>query len=418
MTNILVINTGSSSLKFGLFRSDGDENIASGIVDWAGDAGQAELRLQGSSLAELKRSVTVRTHSEAVAVAWQAMTEATRGGAGLASRIAAVGHRVVHGGTRFRESVLIDEQVRTAISELAVLAPLHNPPALSAIEAVDSVLPSIPQVAVFDTSFFSTLPPKAFVYALPYEWFSECGVRRFGFHGISHHYCSHRAAELLGQDVRNLRLVICHLGNGCSASAVSGGQAIATTMGFTPLDGLMMGMRPGSLDPGILLDVQRRLGLTVEEVEQILNHQSGLLGVSGRSADVRHLEAAVQSGNDRARLALEIFADRVRSAIGALAVTMNGLDALIFTAGVGEHSAWVRSSVCEGLACLGLQLDEARNSSAQPDANIASAESPARILVIQSREDLMIVRETSGVLKSAGKICETTNSQTEIGGNK
>ena len=397
--SILVINTGSSSLKFGLFAANSCECLARGIVDWAGDPDHAELRLTGLSRADMKQSVAVRTHGEAVGVALRAMIENSLMEVAPAAQIKAVGHRVVHGGTLFRDSVVIDERVRTAIAELATLAPLHNPPALEAIEAVETALPGVPQVAVFDTSFFTTLPPKAFVYPVPYEWFTDWGVRRFGFHGISHAYCARRAAELLGRELCERRLVICHLGNGCSASAISNGQPIATTMGFTPLDGLMMGTRPGSLDPGILLDVQQRHGLTAESLDHILNHQSGLLGVSGVSADVRQLEAAAQAGNDRARLALEMFADRVRATIGALAVTLGGVDALIFTAGVGENSANLRAAICNGLECLGLHLDHDRNSTASPDADIASQPSPSRILVVESREDVLIARETDCILR-------------------
>ena len=397
--SILVINTGSSSLKFGLFAANSCECLARGIVDWVGDPDHAELRLTGLSRADMKQSVAVRTHGEAVGVALRAMIENSLMEVAPAAQIKAVGHRVVHGGTLFRDSVVIDERVRTAIAELATLAPLHNPPALEAIEAVETALPGVPQVAVFDTSFFTTLPPKAFVYPLPYEWFTDWGVRRFGFHGISHAYCARRAAELLGRELCERRLVICHLGNGCSASAISNGQPIATTMGFTPLDGLMMGTRPGSLDPGILLDVQQRHGLTAESLDHILNHQSGLLGVSGVSADVRQLEAAAQAGNDRARLALEMFADRVRATIGALAVTLGGVDALIFTAGVGENSANLRAAICNGLECLGLHLDHDRNSTASPDADIASQPSPSRILVVESREDVLIARETDCIVR-------------------
>ncbi len=395
--SILVINSGSSSLKFGLFAADSGDSLCRGIIDWAGEPGRAELRLRGASFAELKQFVAVRTHGEAVGVAVRTLQDTSCGAAVPASPIIAIGHRVVHGGTLFRDSVLIDERVRTGIAELTTLAPLHNPPALAAIAAAEAALPGVPQVAVFDTAFFNSLPPKAVLYPLPYEWFTDWGVRRFGFHGISHAYCAQRAAELLGRPLRELRLVICHLGNGCSASAVCGGQAVATTMGFTPLDGLMMGTRPGSLDPGILLHVQQRQGLTAETLQDVLNHHSGLQGVSGVSADVRQLEAAAQAGHERAGLALEMFADRVRASIGALAVTLGGVEALIFTAGVGENSVGVRAAICEGLECLGLHLDHDRNSSVRPDADIARHDSPSQILVIESREDLMIARETARI---------------------
>lgn len=390
---ILVVNAGSSSLKFGLFAADSCELLARGSVDWMGDSSQAQLRLSGQSLADVNQSVTAGSHAEAVTVAGRALIEHSLLQAGPASQIAVVGHRVVHGGTLFQSSVRIDERVRTAIAELATLAPLHNPPALAAIDAVESAFPGVTQVAVFDTAYFSNLPPSAIVYPLPYEWFSEWGVRRYGFHGISHAYCAQRAAELLHRDLSELRLVICHLGNGCSVSAIRHGQPVTTTMGFTPLDGLMMGSRPGSIDPGILLHVQREHGLSLEQLDHALNHESGLLGVSGVSSDFRVVEAAARQGNERAELALSIYADRARSAIGASAVTLGGVDALVFTAGVGQNSASLRTAAVKGLKCLGLQLDGVRNETSNSDCDVALTESPGRILLIKTREELMIARE-------------------------
>ncbi len=281
------------------------------------------------------------------------------------------------------------------------LAPLHNPPALEAIEAAEHALPGVPQVAVFDTAFFAHLPPRAFLYPVPYAWYTDWSIRRYGFHGISHAYCAGRAAEVLSAWHHSpltthhspLRLITCHLGNGCSATAVRDGVAVATTMGLTPLEGMMMGTRCGSVDPGILLHVQRQHGLTVDQLDDALNHRSGLLGVSGVSSDFRQVEAAAGQGNDRARLALEMYADRVRATIGALAVTLGGIDALIFTAGVGTNSANLRAAVCNGLECLGLRLDSARNTTCQPDADVATDHSSARILVLQTQEELLIARE-------------------------
>ena len=390
---ILVVNAGSSSLKFGLFTADSCELLARGNVEWMGDSDQAQLRLSGQSLADVNRDVVARSHAEAVTVARRALVEHSLLQAGSASQIAVVGHRVVHGGTLFQSSVRVDERVRTAIAELATLAPLHNPPALAAIEASESAFPGVTQLAVFDTAYFSNLPPNAVVYPLPYEWFSDWGVRRFGFHGISHAYCAQRAAELLHRDLSELRLVICHLGNGCSVSAICHGQPIATTMGFTPLDGLMMGSRPGSIDPGILLHVQRQHGLSLEQLDHALNHESGLLGVSGVSSDFRAVEAAARQGNERAQLALSIYADRVRSAIGASAVTLGGVDAVVFTAGVGQNSASLRTAAVKGVECLGLQLDGVRNETSNPDCDVALTESPGRILLIKTQEELMIARE-------------------------
>ncbi len=259
----------------------------------------------------------------------------------------------------------------------------------------------MPQVAVFDTSFFANLPRSAAIYPTPWEWHEKFSIRRYGFHGISHAYCAGRAAEILGRDPADLRLVVCHLGNGCSASAIRGGVAIDTTMGFTPLAGLMMGTRSGDVDPGILTYLMEEHGLTADKIEDALNHASGLLGVSGVSADYRKVEEAANSGHDRARLALEIYAARIRSAIGAFAATLGGLDAVVFAAGVGENSATLRASVCDGLDFLGLRLDPARNAARPRDLDIAEDDSPARILVIHTREDLMIAREVRRLVAMA-----------------
>jgi acetate kinase len=367
--SILAFNAGSSTLKHALFDDAASREIASGAIDVSPEAGG---------------------HRAAAARTFSSLQET-----GASAGIRAVGHRVVHGGDLFRGSVRIDETVSEGLARLSELAPLHNPPALAVIEAAREALPAAPQVAVFDTAFYADLPARARVYPLPWEWHAEWGVRRFGFHGISHSYCAGRAAELLGSVPR--RLVTCHLGNGCSATAVCDGAAAATTMGFTPMEGLMMGSRSGSVDPGILFWIERHRGLTARELDDILNHRSGLLGVSGISSDFREVEAAAREGNERARLAIEIYSDRVRGAIGSLAATLGGLDALVFTAGVGEHSATLRAAVCEGLEFLGLRLDPKANSACRPDADVAASDAKARILVIQTREELVIARETRSV---------------------
>jgi len=295
--------------------------------------------------------------------------------------------------------VVIDEQVVTALAGLSSLAPLHNPPAIAAIRRARELLPNVPHVAVFDTAFFAKLPPRSHVYPLPYEWHTDWGVRRFGFHGISHAYCAERARELLS-GARDLRVVVCHLGQGCSASAVLGGRARATTMGFTPMEGLMMASRSGSVDPGILIHALRR-GVGVEDLDVALNRRSGLLGVSGVSSDYREVEASAKGGNERARLALDMYADRVRETVGALATALGGIDALVFTAGVGENSASLRAAVCERLEFLGLRLDRTMNEVAEPDCDVAAAESQGRILVIRTRENLMIAREARRVAASS-----------------
>ncbi len=401
--SILVLNAGSSSLKFGLFDAEAGRALASGGIDWAGgDRQHAQLTLCVEPDRPLRATVSAPDDQTAARLAIGRLEEAAAGRAEPLAAIEVVGHRVVHGGAEFAGSVRIDARVKAGIARLAELAPLHNPPALEAIRAAEAALPGAVQVAVFDTAFYARLPPRAYVYPVPYQWCVDWGVRRFGFHGISHQYCTRRAAELLGRDLSDLRIVSCHLGGGCSAAAVQGGVPVATTMGFTTLEGLMMGTRTGSIDPGILLHLQRSRGLTVDQIDDALHHRSGLLGLSGVSSDLAEIEEAMRKGNQQAKLAFDVFADRVRSAVGSLAVTMGGVDAIIFTDRIGEGSPALRSAVCGGLECLGLRLDPARNAACQADADLASAESPARILVIHTREELMIAREARRVARTDG----------------
>lgn len=384
--SILVLNSGSTSLKFSVFDHDGSETQLSGSLEWAGgNRAEAEWVVRKPGQAEIRSRMAAVDDRTAARQAIQAVARE--------HRIAVVGHRVVYGGTVLRQSTLIDAGVKASITELSKLAPLHNPPALAGIEAAEAALPGVPQVAVFDTAFFANLPERACLYPLPYEWHTRHGIRRIGFHGISNAYCLGRAAELLHRSPSDLRLITCHLGGGCSATAVQGGRPVSTTMGFTPLEGLMMGTRCGSGDPGVLLYLQKHCGVTLDELEHALNHQSGLLGVSGISADLAPIERAAQAGNLRAQLAFDLFADRVRSAIGALAVTMGGLDALIFTDRIGESSHALRAAACHGLECLGVRLDPNLNACSTPDTDIATTDSLAHVLVIRTREDLMIARE-------------------------
>jgi acetate kinase len=393
--NILLLNAGSSSLKCTLMESTDGRVVARGLADWAG----SETYYQYGSSDGLERSEKVpwRDHAKAVHRFTNDLLHAAPAVLPEGSALAAVGHRVVHGG-QFTSSVRITPQIRSRITALADLAPLHNPPSLETLAAAETALPGVPHVAVFDTAFHATLPPEARTYPVPASWTRDWGIRRFGFHGLSHAYCASRAADILGRPTEDLRLVICHLGHGCSASAVRGGRCVDTTMGTTPLEGLMMGTRSGSIDPSIVLHVQKHHGLTVEQVEVALNRESGLLGVSGVSADMRQVLAAAQAGHDQARLALEIYTHRVRQAIGALAVTMGGVDALVFTAGVGEHAREVRASICAGLECLGLELDAQANASCGPDVDVARPGSRGRILVIATREDVTMLREVLQVL--------------------
>jgi len=394
--SILVINAGSSSVKFGLFDFDTLEPAARGLLDLQGPAGRAIVTLRAREQPATDRELDVRDYRTGVVRALELLRRLEASSASAEIRV--VGHRLIHGGDEIREPVRIDAAVKRTIARYAHLAPLHIPAGLEAIEATEAALPGTPQVGLFDTAFFADIPACAFLYPVPYEWYEQWGIRRFGFHGTSHAYCTERAAELLGRDVRDLRLVICHLGQGSSATAVDGGVAVTNTMGFTPLEGFMMGSRSGTVDPGILIHVQREHGLTVDELDEILHKRSGLLGVSGLSSDFRRVEAAARVGHERARLALDIYAYRVRTMIGALAVTLGRVDALVFTGGIGENSVWLRSEVAKGLEVIGVRLDPERNARCRPDGDLAAADSPARVLLIHTREDYLIAREARRLL--------------------
>jgi acetate kinase len=369
--SLLAVNAGSSSWKLALFDDAATE--------------------EGLSRTFSAADHTARDAIEAF------LAESRQRPTGERARVRAVGHRIVHGGAEFTDSVRITPGVRNRIAALVELAPLHNRPALEAVSAAETALPGVPQAAAFDTAFFSGLPEAARVYPLPWEWYAQWGIRRFGFHGLSHGYCAARAVEVA--PLASSRIVSCHLGNGCSAAAILGGKPRQTTMGYTPMEGLVMGARSGSVDPGILLHVQTTRGIGTNTLETVLNTESGLRGVSGVSGDYREVEAAARSGNARARLALDIYADRLRAAIAALAASLGGLDAIVFTGGVGEHSASLRAAAAEGLGFLGVRLDPARNAAAVPDCDIASAGSPVRVLVIRTREELVIARETRKVIQ-------------------
>jgi acetate kinase len=387
----LLVNAGSSGLKCTLLDSDGNVVVGRAAADWAGASTRYDREGPGGD--RFSGEVPWRGHGEAARRAIADLVPAGEGG----PRPAGVGHRIVHGGD-FTDSVLIEASVRSRIAALADLAPLHNPPSLEALAVAEAALPDLPHVAVFDTSFHRTLSSAARTYAVPERWTREWGLRKYGFHGLSHDYAAGRAAEMLGRPPESLRLVVCHLGHGCSAAAVRGGRSVDTTMGFTPLDGLVMATRSGSVDPGLLLHVLRRHGLSAEEVEDALNRRSGLLGISGLSGDMRDVLAAAGTGDERAGLAVEVFALRVRQAIGALTATLGGIDALVFTGGIGERSAPVRAACCRDLRVLGLELDADANASRPPDADVAAKGSRARILVVAAREDVTMLREVRRVL--------------------
>jgi acetate kinase len=314
--------------------------------------------------------------------------------------VEAVGHRFVHGGEEFTAGVRFTPRVVARLAELNELAPLHNPPALEALVETHKLLPEVPHVAAFDTAFHHGIPPQAFTYPVPRKWTAEWGVRKFGFHGLSHEYCARRAAEMLGPiGDPVLRLVIAHLGGGCSLAAVWGGIGIDTTMGFTPMDGLMMGSRCGAIDPGVLLHVMRKHGLSADDLDRVLNKESGLLGVSGIATDFRQVRNHAVSGNEAARLAIEMFGYRVRLGIGAMAAALDGADAVVFTAGIGENSPWLRADVCRHLEYLGVKLDRQLNETCRPDADVSAPGATCRVLMIHTHEDLTIAREVERVLE-------------------
>jgi acetate kinase len=389
----LVCNAGSSSLKFSLFEVEGELLLAEGGIDWSTTPTRLVVRCTGQP--ETREELTLRHHAEAIARILDTLQAGPSAPLQAPGDVQAVGHRVVHGGERYTTAVRITPEVKQAIDALAELAPLHNPASLDGIKAVEQVLPGVPQVAVFDTAFHATLSEAARTYPVPQQWRRDWGVRRYGFHGLSHAYCATRAAEMLGRP--DVRLIIAHLGNGASVSAVHHGICIDTSMGFTPLEGLMMGTRSGSIDPGILVYLLRQKGLDAEQLDHALNYESGLLGVSGVSSDMRQVLAAMPQQAD-ACLAVDVYVHRIRQTVGAMAATLGGVDALIFTAGVGEHAAVIRARVCENLSHLGLALDHAANEVRQPDADIALPASTGRILVIATREDVTIVREIRRLL--------------------
>jgi acetate kinase len=390
---ILVCNAGSSSLKFSLFEAEGELLPAEGDIDWSTTPTRLVVRCTGQP--ETREELTLRHHADAIARILDALQAGPAAPLQAPDDVQAVGHRVVHGGERYTEAVRITPEVKQAIDALAELAPLHNPASLDGIKAVEQVLPGVPQVAVFDTAFHATLSEAARTYPVPQQWRREWGVRRYGFHGLSHAYCATRAAEMLGR--QDVRLIIAHLGNGASVSAVRHGICVDTSMGFTPLEGLMMGTRCGSIDPGILVYLLREKGLDADQLDHALNYESGLLGVSGVSSDLRQVLAALPHNPD-ARLAVNVYVHRIRQTVGAMAATLGGVDALVFTAGVGEHATVIRARVCENLGYLGLALDHTANDACQPDADVALPASTSRILVIATREDVTIVRETRRLL--------------------
>ena len=395
-TKILVCNASSSSLKFRLFDAEDEVLLAEGRIDWLRKPTRLVIR-QGDRPA-IREELKLQKHADAVVRILEDLQAGSSAALDSLEDLRAVGHRVVHGGDRYSSAVLITAEVKRTIEELTELAPLHNPASLDGITAVEQALPKVPQVAAFDTAFHATLSEAARTYPVPKKWMREWGIRRYGFHGLSHSYCTGQAAKMIGRP--GLRLVIAHLGNGASVSAVCDGICVDTSMGFTPLEGLMMATRSGTVDPGILIYLLRHKGLDVNALDQALNYESGLLGISGTSSDLRQLLSELPHNPD-AKLAVDVYVHRIVQTIGAMAATLGGIDALVFTAGVGERSAEIRKRVCEKLKYLGVELDRAANETCEPDADIATPASKARTLVIATREDLTIMRETRRLVASS-----------------
>ena len=396
--NVLVINAGSSSLKYQLLNPDTQEILAKGLCERIGIDGKFTYKPTGKTAVKAA-DVAMPTHSEAIQTVLNALVDKDNGVIGSMAEIDAVGHRVVHGGEKFAKSVLITDEVMAAIEECNPLAPLHNPANIIGIKACQAIMPGVPMVAVFDTAFHQTMPAKAYMYALPYEYYENDKVRRYGFHGTSHKYVSQRAAAMLGKKPEELKLISCHLGNGSSVTAVDGGKSVDTSMGFTPLAGLPMGTRAGDLDAGILQYLMNKYNMGIDEMLNILNKKSGVQGVSGVSSDFRDLENAHKEGNERAGLAVDMFNYGVKKLIGAYAAAMGGVDAIIFTAGVGENSASQRLAIASGLEFMGVKTDAEANNTRGKEAVISAADSKVKVLLIPTNEELMIAMDTASIVK-------------------
>ncbi len=396
LMNILVLNSGSSSQKSCLYEigdsvpDDPPACVWEGKIEWEGVVAEVSVKNAKGVARKARINITSRAHAieHLLGALWKGDARAVS----APSEIDVVGHRVVHGGPHYEEPVFITPEVKSAIAKVSAFAPLHNRAELEGMEIIEKLLGPVPQIAVFDTGFHRKMPLAAIVYPGPYEWFSD-GIHRYGFHGINHQYCASRAARLLGRDSHSLKVVSCHLGNGCSLAAIRGGRSVDTTMGFTPLDGLMMGTRSGSVDPSILTYLMRQRGTSAQRLDEILNKESGLLGISGLSADMRQILAAIKNGHERAKLAFDIYIHRLRCGIGAMVAALGGFDALIFTAGVGENSPEVRSATCETFGYLGVKLDPETNQKPVLDQDIAATDSSVRVLVIRAQEDWAIAQQ-------------------------
>ena len=395
---ILVINAGSSSLKYQLIDMETEKVMAKGLCERIGIDGHLKHSPLVGGKPVFNEDIALPTHSEAIAAVIDKLTSAEYGVVASMKEIDAVGHRVVHGGEKFASSVLINDDVMKTLDECTPFAPLHNPANITGINACKAVMGEVPMVAVFDTAFHQTMPSKAYMYAIPYEYYEKDGVRRYGFHGTSHRYVSKRCAELMGRPIEELKIVSCHMGNGSSICAIDHGKCVDTSMGFTPLVGLPMGTRCGDLDPGVMQYIMHKYDLDIDEMLNILNQKSGVQGISGISSDFRDLDKAAEEGNKRAALALDMFHYWVAKDVGAYVAAMNGVDAIVYTAGVGENSAETRKAISEYFGYLGVKIDDAANSKRGEDIMISTPDSKVKVFVIPTNEELVIARDTCEIV--------------------
>ena len=393
---VLVVNCGSSSLKYQLFEMDDESVLAKGLVERIGLEGSV-LTHEATGKEKTIINADIKNHTIAISLVLEALIDANHGVIASMEEIQAVGHRGVHAGEKFSDSVLVTPTVIAAIEECSEMAPLHNPPNISGINACSELMPGVPQVAVFDTAFHQTMPKKAYMYALPYEAYEKHSIRRYGFHGTSHKYVSQRVAEIMGKGPDGLKIITCHLGNGSSVAAIQDGQCIDTSMGFTPLEGLVMGTRCGNIDPAIIPFLMKKENMTMEQIDTYINKKSGVLGISGVSSDFRDIEKAAAAGNERAQLALDMFIYEVVKYIGSYAAAMNGVDAIVFTAGVGENAIGMRENITAGVEYLGTKIDKEKNNVRGKEREISVDGSKVKVFVIPTNEELVIARDTKKI---------------------
>src|SRR6056297_1624566 len=396
---ILVLNSGSSSIKYQLFNMENEHVLMKGVVERIGIDG-AFLEYENEDGEEFKVESEIPDHSKGIELVIDSLLDEENGVLDSMDEITAVGHRVVHGGEKFAHSTLISDEVVDKMEEVSELAPLHNPPNLAGIKVCKEMMPETPQVGVFDTAFHQSMPEEAYMYAIPYEYYEKYGVRRYGFHGTSHKFVAKKAAELIDKDPKDVKVITCHLGNGASVAAVDGGESVDTSMGLTPLEGLVMGTRSGDIDPAIIPFLMKKEGLEADEVDNILNKKSGLLGVSGVSNDSRDVKEAAKNGNERAELARKLFNYRVKKYIGSYAAAMGGVDAIVFTAGIGENAKDVRKDVMEDMEFLGVEIDEKANDVRGETREISTKDSKVKVFTIPTNEELVIARDTEEIVNN------------------